>query len=110
LKVFFKRLADTLKQSPVFFPFLSRESAVRSVEVRQKFLLRKFHSFFRPPQVFQRFWGWHVGLFGYYVYVTTELAPIVSLVRKTRVVEKNATPLARSEIPGTGCLRMLVME
>ena len=63
LKVFFERLADTLKQSPVFFPFLSRESAVRSVEVRQKFLLRKFHSFFRPPQVFQRFLGWHVALF-----------------------------------------------
>jgi hypothetical protein len=62
LKVFFERLADPLKQSPVFFPFLSRESAVRSVEIRQKFLLRKFHSFFRPPQVFQRFWGWHVAL------------------------------------------------
>jgi hypothetical protein len=70
LKVFFERLADPLKQSPVFFPFLSRELAVRSVEVRQKFLLRKFHSFFRPPQVFQRFWGWHVGLFGHYVCVT----------------------------------------
>ena len=34
LKVFFERLAEPLKQSPVFFPFLSRESAVRSVEVR----------------------------------------------------------------------------
>ena len=70
LKVFFERLADPLKQSPVFFPFLGRESAVRPVEVRQKFLLRKFHSFFRPPQVFQRFWGWHVDLFGHYVCVT----------------------------------------
>jgi hypothetical protein len=70
LKVFFERLADPLKQSPVFFPFLSRELAVRSVEVRQKFLLRKFHSFFRPLQVFQRFWGWHVAPFGHYVCVT----------------------------------------
>jgi hypothetical protein len=69
LKVLFKRLADPLEQSPVFFPFLSRESAVGSVEVRQKFLLRKFHSFFCPPQVFQRFWGWHVALFGHYVCV-----------------------------------------
>jgi len=79
LKVFFERLADPLEQSPVFFPFLSRESAVRSVQVHQKFLLRKFHSLFRPPQVFQRFWGWHVALFGHYVCVTTELALIVSL-------------------------------
>ena len=70
LKVFFERLADPLKQSPIFFPFLSGELAVRSVEVRQKFLLRKFHSFFRPSQVFQRFWGWHVALFGHYVCVT----------------------------------------
>jgi hypothetical protein len=70
LKVFFERLAEPLKQSPVFFPFLSRELAVRSVEVRKKFLLRKSHSIFRPPQVFQRFWGWHVALFGHYVCVT----------------------------------------